>query len=135
MLAGVATGRKIVGDPYEAVPCRNRRWQLRQEAQGRCVICGRPAGGKRSCAVHRAKARARAARWYRRHAERIRAFSAAEYRRLRGLGHPPYSASRWSSKVSKTTGEPRNMNPPILRKPIEKAEGGIPRPPRRAIYV
>ena len=40
---------------------RQRRWQLRQEAAGRCTICGRPGSPefKRLCAEHALRSRQR----------------------------------------------------------------------------
>jgi hypothetical protein len=38
---------------------RQRRWQLKQQAAGRCIICGRPRakGNARYCGEHRANHR------------------------------------------------------------------------------
>lgn len=43
-------GRPPILDEFTNLPVsRQRKWQLRQNAKGRCVICGQPRPGHRTC--------------------------------------------------------------------------------------
>lgn len=56
----MTSGRRI-DDEFSSVPSKQRRWQLRREAEGKCHICGQPALADmrhcKPCAEHRRRVR------------------------------------------------------------------------------
>lgn len=51
---------KLIRDQFTDLPVsRQRRWQLRKMAAGKCLVCGRPKINAKFCRMHRKRINAK----------------------------------------------------------------------------
>lgn len=86
---------------------RQRRWQIRKQAEGLCISCGkRPLADGQYCTLHKRKQRARWVLWYEANKVWYRRNQLRRYNRLKAAGRCVQCAGRRGRDGTKTSCRP-----------------------------